>query len=93
MEKEKEPMGKQKALIYFIISVVAIAALCYVVAFGIGAGKQGSAGNIVQGLDLQGGVSITFEVMDKEFTAEDFQDTYLKMEKRAYEFRNRAKGC
>lgn len=90
MEKEKKPMDKKKSLIYFIVSVLAIAALCYVVAFGIGESKQGSAGNIVQGLDLQGGVSITFEVVDKEFTEEDFQDTYLKMEKRAYELSDEA---
>ncbi len=83
-------MNKKKSIIYFVLSIVAIAAMCYVVVFGIGAGKQGSAGNIVQGLDLQGGVSITFEVVDEEFTEEDFQDTYLKMEKRAYELSDEA---
>lgn len=83
-------MNKKKGLIYFVLSIIVIAALCYVAVFGIGDGKQGSAGNIVQGLDLQGGVSITFEVVDKEFTTEDFQDTYLKMEKRAYELSDEA---
>ncbi len=83
-------MNKKKSTIYFVLSIIVIAALCYVAGFGIGADKKGSAGNIVQGLDLQGGVSITFEVVDEEFTAEDFQDTYLKMEKRAYELSDEA---
>ena len=83
-------MDKKKSIIGFILGIIAIAAMCYVVVFGIGADKQGSAGNIIQGLDLQGGVSITFEVVDKEFSAEDFKDTYLKMEKRAYELSDEA---
>lgn len=83
-------MNKRNSIICFILSLVLIAGLCYVVVFGIDEGKKGSAGNIIQGLDLQGGVSITFEVADEEFSAEDFEDTYRKMEKRAYELSDEA---
>ena len=83
-------MNKRNSLICFILSIVLILGLCGLAVFGFGEGKKGSVGNITQGLDLQGGVSITFEVVDKEFTAEDFEDTYLKLEKRAYEFESEA---
>lgn len=83
-------MNKNKSLICFILSIVLIAGMCFVVVFGIGADGKGKAANITQGLDLKGGVSITFEVVEKEFSAEDFEDTFLKMEKRAYELSDEA---
>ena len=83
-------MNKRNSLICFILSIAMILGLCGIVVFGMGEGKKGSVGNITQGLDLQGGVSITFEVVDKEFTAEDFEDTYIKLEKRAYELESEA---
>ena len=83
-------MTKKTSLICFIVSIAMILGLCYMAVFGIGEGKKGSVGNITQGLDLQGGVSITFEVVDKEFSKEDFEDTYIKLEKRAYELQSEA---
>lgn len=88
--KKEDKMTKKTSLICFILSIVMILGLCGVAVFGIGEGKKGSVGNITQGLDLQGGVSITFEVVDKEFSAEDFEDTYIKLEKRAYELQSEA---
>ena len=67
-----------------------ILGMCGVAVFGFGESKKGSVSNITQGLDLQGGVSITFEVVEKEFSAEDFEDTYVKLEKRAYELESEA---
>ncbi len=83
-------MNKRKSIICFIISIILIAGMCFVAAFGIGEDGQGKAANIIQGLDLKGGVSITFEVVDEEFSSEDFEDTFLKMEKRAYELSDEA---
>ena len=77
-------MNKKKSLICFIISIVLIAGMCFVSAFGLDADGTGKASNIIQGLDLKGGVSITFEVVDEEFSTEDFEDTFRKLEKRAY---------
>ena len=83
-------MNKKKSLICFILSIILIAGMCFVAVFGVGAEGKGKAANIIQGLDLKGGVSITFEVKEKEFSAEDFEDTFLKMEKRAYELSDEA---
>ena len=83
-------MNKRNSLICFILSIVMILGMCGVAVFGFGESKKGSVSNITQGLDLQGGVSITFEVVEKEFSAEDFEDTYVKLEKRAYELESEA---
>ena len=83
-------MNKKKSIICFVLSIILIAGLCFVAAFGVGEGGKGKAANIIQGLDLKGGVSITFEVVDEEFSAEDFDDTFKKMEKRAYELSDEA---
>lgn len=83
-------MNKKKGIICFILSIILIAGLCFVAAFGINSEGRGKAENIIQGLDLKGGVSITFEVVDEEFSEEDFDDTFKKMEKRAYELSDEA---
>ena len=83
-------MKKRNSIICFILSLVLIAGLCFVTLFGVDKGGRGSAANIIQGLDLQGGVSITFEVVETEFSEEDFKDTVTKMEKRAYELSDEA---
>ena len=82
-------MTKRNSLICFILSIILIAGTVFVAMFGIDKNGRGSAKNITQGLDLQGGVSITFEVAEEEFSKEDFEDTYRKMEKRAYELSDR----
>ncbi|MDD6212255.1 MAG: protein translocase subunit SecD [Clostridiales bacterium] len=68
-----------------IIKLVLIALIFlvggYTVLFGIGG--YGSAKNIILGLDVRGGVSITYEVADETFTASDFADTKSKLESRA----------
>ncbi len=68
-----------------IIKLVVIALIFAVGAYtaGFGIGGMGSAKNIILGLDVRGGVSITYEVQDESFTAEDFQDTKKKLEDRA----------
>lgn len=83
-------MNKKKSIVCFILSIAIIAGLCFVTLFGIGEEGKGKASHIIQGLDLKGGVSITFEVKDEEFSSEDFQDTVTKMEKRAYELSDEA---
>lgn len=83
-------MNKKKGIICFFLSIILIAGLCFVAAFGINSEGRGKAENIIQGLDLKGGVSITFEVVDEEFSEEDFDDTFKKMEKRAYELSDEA---
>ena len=47
--------------------------------------EKGSARNIILGLDLKGGVSITYEAVG-DYTAEDMKDTLNKLKLRAEEF-------
>ena len=70
-------MSKKKGILFFIISIVLILLCCFTAAFGFGKGGTGSAKNITLGLDLRGGVSITYEVQDKEFSQTDMKKHLL----------------
>ena len=83
-------MSKKKGIIFFIISIVVILLCCYTSIFGFTSGKIGSAGNITLGLDLRGGVSVTYQVQDKDFSAEDLADTIYKLQLRVQEYSNDA---
>ena len=66
-----------------ILFVIALVGLGYVALVGIGPTKTGSAGNIKQGLDLAGGVSITYQAVgEEEPSDEDMKDTIYKLQKR-----------
>ncbi|MBO5145919.1 MAG: protein translocase subunit SecD [Lachnospiraceae bacterium] len=76
-------MKKNKSIITLILTVLIMAALGYVAIWGIGTEKAGSASKIKQGLDLAGGVSITYQVKgDEKPSAEDMSDTIYKLQKR-----------
>ncbi|MDD3413934.1 MAG: protein translocase subunit SecD [Lachnospiraceae bacterium] len=76
-------MKKSKAIIVLLIMVLLIGGLGYTTAFGIGSEKTGAAEGIKLGLDLAGGVSITYQVKgDKEPSSEDMSDTIYKLQKR-----------
>jgi SecD/SecF fusion protein len=76
-------MKKNRAVICLILALVAMVGLGYIAVCGIGAGKTGSARNIKQGLDLAGGVSITYQVAgDENPSSEDMNDTIYKLQKR-----------
>lgn len=82
---------KRKSIILFILGLIATAALVLLNIFGvtIGGKEKGSARNIILGLDLKGGVSITYQAKG-DFTAEDFNDTIRKLRLRAQEFSSEA---
>ncbi len=76
---------KQKSILLFIVSLIGVAALVYVCLFGVtykGMNK-GSAKNIGLGLDLNGGVSVTFEVVGDIPSEEVLNDTVYKLKLRA----------
>ncbi len=76
-------MKKNKAIAVLLILVLLIAGLGYVTVFGVGAEKSGSAKDIKLGLDLAGGVSITYQVVgDEKPSTEDMNDTIYKLQKR-----------
>ena len=73
-----------------IVSLVLIAALLGLLGFtcwqGFGSSHTGSARNINLGLDLAGGVSITYQAKDKNPSAEDMKDTIYKLQKRVEQY-------
>ncbi len=76
-------MKKNKGVITLIVTVLVIAALGFVAIWGIGTERAGSASGIRQGLDLAGGVSITYQVVGEENpSVEDMADTIYKLQKR-----------
>lgn len=74
--------NNKRSIIGLIAVFIAIAACAYVVIAGVGKSRQGSAGNIKLGLDLAGGVSITYEAADGNPSAEDMADTVYKLQRR-----------
>ena len=76
-------MKKSKGILTLFLTFVIMAALGYVAVFGIGTEKAGAASEIKQGLDLAGGVSITYQVVgDEKPSSEDMSDTIYKLQKR-----------
>lgn len=76
-------MKKSKGIMTLIVTLIVTVALGYVAVCGIGTEKAGAASQIKLGLDLAGGVSITYQVVgDEEPSAEDMSDTVYKMQKR-----------
>ena len=51
---------KRKAILSLIICVCAVALLAFTVLVGLGKWNRGKINNIILGLDLEGGVSITY---------------------------------
>lgn len=76
-------MNKTGKIVSFFVIILITVALGYVAVAGIGENKAGSIFDIKQGLDLAGGVSITYEVVgDEEPTAEEMNDTVFKLQQK-----------
>ncbi len=76
-------MKRNKGVVTLIVTVLVMAALGFVSIWGIGTEKAGSAAGIKQGLDLAGGVSITYQVVgDEDPSTEDMDDTIYKLQQR-----------
>ena len=73
---------KVKGFVKLILALLVAAALVLVALFGVGANKKGSAKGIRLGLDLEGGVSITYEAVKKNPTEKEMNDTEYKLRKR-----------
>ncbi len=83
--------SKVKGVLQILLVLVLIAAFAFVAGKGLGAGHRGSAKNIRLGLDLKGGVSVTYQayVTDDKGkrtgeapTETAMSDTIYKMQKR-----------
>lgn len=81
---------KRKGILSLCLAVVAIAALCFVTFVGIGKQHKGTAEHIRLGLDLDGGVSITYEANKANPSQTEMSDTKYKLQKRVENYSTEA---
>ena len=84
-------MKRIKSVIALIIVLLLLGGLGYTAVYGLGADKSGSLDSINLGLDLAGGVSITYEVVgDENPDKEDMADTIFKLQQRVDQYSTEA---
>ena len=83
-------MKKRKGILSLIAIVALIALLGVTTTIGLGKGHSGAAKNINLGLDLEGGVSITYQVKGDTPSDEDMADTIYKLQKRVEQYSTEA---
>ncbi len=83
-------MKKSRGILSLVLAVVLIAFLGFTTVVGIGKKHSGAAENIKLGLDLAGGVSITYQVKEKNPTESEMNDTIYKLQKRVEQYSTEA---
>ncbi len=84
-------MNKKKARVTLVGMLVLLLVLVYTAAVGIGKTGTGAARNIILGLDLSGGVSITYQAKgDEAPSSEDMSDTVYKLQQRVQSYSTEA---
>ncbi|MCH1982978.1 protein translocase subunit SecD [Ruminococcus sp. OA3] len=83
-------MKKKQGVVVIILAAVLIGLLIFTTAAGFGPTGTGSAKNIKTGLDLAGGVSITYQAKDDNPSSEDMSDTIYKLQKRVENYSEEA---
>ena len=75
-------MKKSKAAVILAVILAAFVGLAYYASIILSSTGIGEDMSIPLGLDLSGGVSITYQVVDENPSAEDMSDTIYKLQKR-----------
>ena len=75
-------MKKKQGILVLILTVIVVGLLAFTTAVGFGPTGTGAAKNIKTGLDLSGGVSITYQVKGDNPSQADMDDTIYKLQKR-----------
>ncbi|MCI5503028.1 MAG: protein translocase subunit SecD, partial [Eubacterium sp.] len=89
--KRKKKSNPRQTAILTVLAMIVIAAVCaFTVLVGLGKQHKGSAKNIELGLDLAGGVSITYEIDEKNPSETDVSDTIYKLQKRVENYSTEA---
>lgn len=84
-------MNKKKAIIVVVAAALLMGLLVFTSAVGFGPTGTGAARNIKTGLDLSGGVSITYQVVGNDNpTDEDMKDTVYKLSQRVLQYSTEA---
>ena len=85
-------MKKNRGVLVLIFTVLLTGLLCFTAAVGFGPTGTGAAKNIKTGLDLSGGVSITYEAKEENPSSEDMADTTYKLQKRVEQYSTEAQA-
>ena len=83
-------MKKNKGIGVLIATAAVIALLAFTTIVGFGPKKTGAAEHIKLGLDLAGGVSITYQAQGDKITQEAMDDTIYKLQKRVDQYSTEA---
>lgn len=73
---------KRKAVINLIIFFLLLAGGIYMAIAGVGQNESGKTANVPLGLDLQGGLSVTYEIQDEKPTSDEIDATVDKLQRR-----------
>jgi SecD/SecF fusion protein len=91
VREEGKEMKKNKAIVVIVVFLALLLGSAYIDFFGVDAGGTGSAADIKLGLDLAGGVSITYQVVgDEAPSATDMSDTISKLQQRVWNYSTEA---
>ena len=74
--------AKRNAAFYLLLFLLVAAGAVYAILYGIGKERTGRAQDIPLGLDLQGGVSVTYQIEEKDATDAEIATTIEKLQKR-----------
>ena len=83
-------MKKSRGVLVLITTVLLTAFLVFTAAVGIGSTGTGAAKHIKTGLDLSGGVSITYETSKESPSEDEMKDTVYKLQKRVEQYSTEA---
>ena len=86
----KKNSGRGKGILCLLVLLVLVAGLYYTALMGLGSDGSGSMSDIKLGLDLAGGVSITYQTVDENPSETDMQDTIYKLKLRVDGYSNEA---
>ena len=73
---------KRKAVINLIIFFLLLAGGIYMAIAGVGKNESGKTANVPLGLDLQGGLSVTYEIQDEKPSSDEIEATVDKLQRR-----------
>ncbi len=82
--------SKLRGALQILLVLAMIAAFAFVAFVGIGKAHRGTAKNIRLGLDLKGGVSVTYQATKDKPTQQEMDDTVYKMQKRVESYSTEA---
>lgn len=82
MTEGEKTMSKKKGIFSLIALLAVTAFVIYTAIFGLGSDASGSMADINLGLDLRGGVSITYEAVEENPSQQSMEDTKDKLQDR-----------